>query len=341
MPFKSEAQRRYFNANRKELEAQGVDVDEWNNSSRGKKLPDRIKNAGSRWRTIENLGRVAARLAPETFANTVNPSRLNVLAKVQPKLSGKLPATVDDLSNKIVNHKGLNWVDRTQVPAFSNPINAQYKPKFLYRGHYTTQKPTIGGYGKSWAHGTPSVGLAEAYARGASSHSPINLPGVISVFKPTARQRYYPDFALEQLAPKLVSRSEISGRKQILDDRLLQDYVKQKLESHMTGYSKLIPNAIKSFLAKRDLSRRLSPTRISEDFSKMYNQFDSIRLRADNPYETPLRANRNPYVGSYLLSPNSALGSNSTPIADKVAPLTDPKIRQAIESIARQAVATL
>lgn len=45
MPFKSEAQRRYFNANRKELEAQGVDVDEWNNSSRGKKLPARTKEA--------------------------------------------------------------------------------------------------------------------------------------------------------------------------------------------------------------------------------------------------------------------------------------------------------
>ena len=43
MPYKSDAQRRYFNANRDELEAQGVDVDEWNDSSRGKKLPERSK----------------------------------------------------------------------------------------------------------------------------------------------------------------------------------------------------------------------------------------------------------------------------------------------------------
>lgn len=43
MPYKSDAQRRYFNANRAQLEAQGVDVDEWNDSSRGKKLPDRAK----------------------------------------------------------------------------------------------------------------------------------------------------------------------------------------------------------------------------------------------------------------------------------------------------------
>lgn len=43
MPYKSDAQRRYFNANRDELEAQGVDVNEWNDSSRGKKLPKRAK----------------------------------------------------------------------------------------------------------------------------------------------------------------------------------------------------------------------------------------------------------------------------------------------------------
>lgn len=39
MPFKSEAQRGFFNANRKKLEAQGVDVGEWNQSSKGMKLP--------------------------------------------------------------------------------------------------------------------------------------------------------------------------------------------------------------------------------------------------------------------------------------------------------------
>lgn len=47
MPFKSDAQRAFFNANRKKLEAQGVDVDEWNASSRGKKLPARVAKAAS------------------------------------------------------------------------------------------------------------------------------------------------------------------------------------------------------------------------------------------------------------------------------------------------------
>ncbi len=43
MPYKSLAQERYFNVNRKKMEAQGVNVDEWNQASKGKKLPKRAK----------------------------------------------------------------------------------------------------------------------------------------------------------------------------------------------------------------------------------------------------------------------------------------------------------
>ena len=42
MPFKSEAQRRYFEANRAKLEKQGVDIKEWEQSSKGLKLPERV-----------------------------------------------------------------------------------------------------------------------------------------------------------------------------------------------------------------------------------------------------------------------------------------------------------
>ena len=42
MPFKSQAQAAYFNANRDKLEAQGVNVDEWNASSRGLRLPKHV-----------------------------------------------------------------------------------------------------------------------------------------------------------------------------------------------------------------------------------------------------------------------------------------------------------
>lgn len=41
MPYVSQAQEEYFNANRKKLERQGVDVDEWNRASKGKHLPKR------------------------------------------------------------------------------------------------------------------------------------------------------------------------------------------------------------------------------------------------------------------------------------------------------------
>ena len=49
MPYKSEAQRRYFNANRDKLEAEGVDVDEWNESSKGKKA------SHQEWNEMETL----------------------------------------------------------------------------------------------------------------------------------------------------------------------------------------------------------------------------------------------------------------------------------------------
>ena len=41
MPYVSRAQEKYFNANRAKMEAQGVNVDEWNTASKGMKLPER------------------------------------------------------------------------------------------------------------------------------------------------------------------------------------------------------------------------------------------------------------------------------------------------------------
>ena len=42
MPYKSKAQEAYFNIHRAELERKGVNVDEWNKASKGKKLPERV-----------------------------------------------------------------------------------------------------------------------------------------------------------------------------------------------------------------------------------------------------------------------------------------------------------
>ena len=39
MPYKSDAQRKYFHANEDKLEKQGVNVKHWDEVSKGKKLP--------------------------------------------------------------------------------------------------------------------------------------------------------------------------------------------------------------------------------------------------------------------------------------------------------------
>ena len=43
MPYRSKVQEAYFNVNKKKLEKQGVNVDEWNKASKGKKLPKKSK----------------------------------------------------------------------------------------------------------------------------------------------------------------------------------------------------------------------------------------------------------------------------------------------------------
>lgn len=46
MPYKSLAQAAFLNIHKKELEKKGVDVDEWNESSKGKTLPKHAPKKG-------------------------------------------------------------------------------------------------------------------------------------------------------------------------------------------------------------------------------------------------------------------------------------------------------
>ena len=49
MPYESEAQQGYFHAHKKELEAQGLNVDEWDKASEGEHdLPEHV-NKGKPW----------------------------------------------------------------------------------------------------------------------------------------------------------------------------------------------------------------------------------------------------------------------------------------------------
>ena len=53
MPFKSRRQQRYFYANRKKLERQGVDVGEWSDSTDYENLPERRKTVNKKTATIQ------------------------------------------------------------------------------------------------------------------------------------------------------------------------------------------------------------------------------------------------------------------------------------------------
>ena len=43
MPFKSQKQEAYFNANKATLESHAVNVENWNKASKGLKLPKKVK----------------------------------------------------------------------------------------------------------------------------------------------------------------------------------------------------------------------------------------------------------------------------------------------------------
>jgi hypothetical protein len=49
VPFKSQAQAGYFHTHKKQLEAQGVNVSEWDAATKGKKLPKRVKPKSHSW----------------------------------------------------------------------------------------------------------------------------------------------------------------------------------------------------------------------------------------------------------------------------------------------------
>ena len=61
MPFVSNAQRKYFNMHRAELERQGVNVDEWNRKSKGLHLPMHVVKKKSK-SGIEMLKEATAQL---------------------------------------------------------------------------------------------------------------------------------------------------------------------------------------------------------------------------------------------------------------------------------------
>jgi len=234
MPYKSDAQRRYFNANRTRLEAEGVDVDEWNQASKGQPIPKKkseksaagpqlsscldsriepspgarmdiislAKQAASAWRTAANLPKVLARVNPGAVTDLAGKDRLRtgVLNQVKQHIyPGAVPTSVTDMA-AAAKSVPKNWFTRADPTHPTAKLLRQNDtltttPQVLYRGHspQTATTPFKGTYSHNWAHGSPHLDIAQGYSVG-------NLPGMVSIHGAAKRQRYYPDYKMEQIA---------------------------------------------------------------------------------------------------------------------------------------------
>lgn len=154
MPYKSEAQRRYFNANREKLEAEGVDVDEWNESSKGKKLPEKKashdellqKSANARLAAVQKLlsklpGKVmqAPKQLLKSYQKQFSPAqammanrpqiRQKVLSKlIDPRSPAGRLARRDALNDTALRATGKDLLLWGSIPVASFGLKSQLRP---------------------------------------------------------------------------------------------------------------------------------------------------------------------------------------------------------------------
>lgn len=219
MPFKSQAQRKFFNvpANRKRLESQGVDVDHWNKSSKGKRVPERVKKASlldqiiqkavahskqaaAKWRLPENLLKAVRRIEQTTgnslAKQTSNYNRHQVLQTVSDTMG--LGKEIGKDYAKVVD--SLNWrkvpdVFKKQIASVGNDAA---EPRFLFRGirpgkniEAPFQFDNINQPAK-FVHATPHAGVAtpDLYAKPFGNTN----TRAVQVFKANKDQPYFQDF---------------------------------------------------------------------------------------------------------------------------------------------------
>jgi hypothetical protein len=116
MPYKSKAQAAYFNIHRKELERQGVDVDEWNESSRGKKLPKHVskeKTAARGDQLLKLLSSAGPMQMPREMGDAIEMiarKDIGMLKQMEPSLSHEEAVDLMDQmrSQRVTGMRGLN-----------------------------------------------------------------------------------------------------------------------------------------------------------------------------------------------------------------------------------------
>ena len=63
MLYKSEAQRKFFHANKESLAKQGINVEAWDKASEGKKLPERVGKPKAKGYTQEALDKAFKKIS--------------------------------------------------------------------------------------------------------------------------------------------------------------------------------------------------------------------------------------------------------------------------------------
>jgi len=225
MPYRSEAQRKYFNANRKKLEADGVDVDHWNETSKGKKLPetksqpvkqssagDEVeKSSGASWRGAKGLAAILSRYAGR--APYGNESRLDVLARAKQLMLGEVNKDGLEVGTQLFPGlaKATQGGEKSPVQKFIMGRDAPIQePESLYRVFHVKPNSTLAESNlgtmpeKGWIHYTPFAEWANAAGQhvDAGALSGVRRPtsqsaAIVSRAKPTSNTLYGNDYALE------------------------------------------------------------------------------------------------------------------------------------------------
>ena len=168
MPYKSDAQRRYFNANRSKLEGQGVDVDEWNESSKGKKLPEKAKEkeASDALRTLcQRAVQLLGQTKDDNLRFSRNPVKMGS-ASTDAVMSGSRN-TKSALDEESLNRARLNAariVSPELLPPARNRLEEQYNARNRARleKHPVIRTPTERIVEYKYPYGPATSGLIGA-----------------------------------------------------------------------------------------------------------------------------------------------------------------------------------
>lgn len=120
MPFKSLAQAAYFNIHRKELERQGVNVDEWNSASKGLKLPKRAKKK-------YQIGGDIAESTSVKLPLPINPPILNGVKQIK-----QLPIYKNQKQTKILKDITGNPIDSVDYLTYRKILGENGTPNLHF-----------------------------------------------------------------------------------------------------------------------------------------------------------------------------------------------------------------